>query len=87
MPIIIDCQETVASVAAEINQPDLHNLICRFLYDQQHCASGDSSSDIPLSNCPKLSGNTKIHIHNSATAYFYALSDLSGIGGMRREYI
>ena len=79
--------ETITSLAAEIKQPNLRKLLQRFLYDQLHPDSTHSSSNIPLSNCPKLSSDTKIHIHSSATAYFYAPSDLSGIGGMRHELI
>jgi hypothetical protein len=40
---------------------------------------------VPLSQCPKI--ESKISLHYSATATFFAPSDLSGIGGMRREHI
>ncbi|KAG2035373.1 hypothetical protein BDR03DRAFT_809627, partial [Suillus americanus] len=41
--------------------------------------------NVPLSACPQFKG--RIKIFNLAAASFYALSDLSGVGGMRHEHI
>jgi hypothetical protein len=76
---------TLAAFALHINQPTLPRLIRRFLYHQLHPGMDDDSHDIPLSACPTIDG--KISVHYSAAATFHAPSDLSGIGGMRREYI
>jgi hypothetical protein len=67
----------------EIEQPHFSDLIRKFIYDQQHpddCS--DSSSVLAL---PTFFG--MITIYPSAVATFHAPSDLSGIGGMRRERI
>jgi hypothetical protein len=69
-------------IAAEIEQPNFPNLIPQFIYDQQHsgCTSDTGSADFPT-----FYG--KITIYPSAVATFHAPSDISGIGGMRRERI
>jgi hypothetical protein len=69
-------------IAAEIEQPELPNLIRQFIYDQQH-SDDDSNASIP--DLPMFYG--KITIYPSAVAMFHAPSDTSGIGGMRRERI
>ena len=43
--------------------------------------------DSPLHFCPVVSSTLRINVFHSATSTYYALSDLSGIGGMRREVI
>jgi hypothetical protein len=75
---------TVEQLSDHLNVPDLHILIQRFLYDQLHL-DRPSLVDVPLSSCPSPTG--RIHLHLSAVATYYAPSDLSGIGGMRRERI
>jgi hypothetical protein len=69
-------------IPAKIQQPDFPNLIPQFIYNQQHsdCTSNTSSADLPT-----FYG--KITIYPSAVATFHAPSDISGIGGMRRERI
>jgi len=69
-------------VAMEIGLPDFPGLIEQFIYNQQHPdnASDDSSLDFPT-----FYG--KITIYPSAVATFHAPSDISGVGGMRRERI
>ncbi|KAI0327003.1 hypothetical protein GY45DRAFT_1348002 [Cubamyces sp. BRFM 1775] len=37
--------------------------------------------------CPPLGSNILLYLHRSAEAVFYALSDICGTAGMRREYI
>jgi hypothetical protein len=48
-------------------------------------SSESGPSDVPVADLPWFHG--KIRVHNSAVATFYAPSDISGIGGMRRERI
>jgi hypothetical protein len=75
----------IADLTAQLALPTFHALIRRFLYDQQHLDSDISSSDVPLTACPRFDGD--IRVYRSAMATFHAPSDLSGIGGMRREHI
>jgi hypothetical protein len=75
----------VEDLAAELNLPDLHKLFRKFLYDQLHLNGPFTSSDVPLSACPSFEG--KVSVYLSAVATYYAPSDHSGIGGMRRERI
>jgi hypothetical protein len=67
----------------EIEQPHLSDLIQKFIYDQQH--PDDCSNSSSVSALPTFYG--MITIYPSAVATFHAPSDLSGIGGMRRERI
>ena len=67
----------------EIEQPHLSDLIPKFIYDQQH--PDDCSNSSSISALPTFYG--MITIYPSAVATFHAPSDLSGIGGMRREHI
>ena len=69
-------------IAADIEQPNLVDLIQQFIYDQQH---PDDVSNASISDLPKFYG--KITIYPSAVMTFHALSDISGIGGMHRERI
>ena len=71
-------------IAVEIEQPDLHILIQQFIHERQHPGhvSDDSTS---VSALPTFYG--KIAVYSSAVATFHAPSDISGIGGMRRERI
>ena len=72
-------------LAAELHQQGFINLIREFLYDQLYPnASSASSSDMPRM-VPAF--DEKILVYTSAVASFYAPSDHSGTGGMRRERI
>jgi hypothetical protein len=75
----------VLELATELQQPTFPTLLRRFLYDQLYPDNTQTSSDIPLHDCPSYTG--KVHLHRSAVATFHAPSDPSGIGGMRREII
>jgi hypothetical protein len=70
-----------------INQPKLPELIRRFLYSQLH--RGPTADPLALyvnlAACPQFSG--KVRVFHSAIAEFHAPSDLSGIGGMHRQWI
>jgi hypothetical protein len=71
------CKVYPEDITTEIEQPDFPDLIQQFIYNQQH---SDHCSDTTL---PTFYG--KITIYPSAVATFHAPSDISGIGGMRRE--
>jgi hypothetical protein len=43
--------------------------------------------DAPLEACPKVSLSLEVKVFHSALATYHAPSDLSGIGGMHREWI
>ncbi|EGO23499.1 hypothetical protein SERLADRAFT_449880 [Serpula lacrymans var. lacrymans S7.9] len=74
-------------LSVQLNQPRLVELLRRFLYSQAHMNNHDAPSafNIPLHQCPMF--NSRVVATHSAVAYFYAPSDCSGIGGMRRETI
>ncbi|KAJ7078723.1 hypothetical protein B0H15DRAFT_1025784 [Mycena belliarum] len=73
------------ALAAHIQQPQLPALLRRFLFEELHPDSDVPSSQIPLTDCPYFDG--RIDVYHSATARFYAPSDLCGAGGMYREQI
>lgn len=78
------------ALANELGQPDFVTLIRQFLHGQLHPDSETESlisADGALNTLPGFRDSEKISIYNSASATFYAPSDLSGIGGMRREHI
>jgi hypothetical protein len=60
-------------------------MLRRFLYDQLYPNSSIPSSELSIHAYPEFHG--RVHVFYNATATFRAPSDLSGIGGMRREYI
>lgn len=90
--MMIVSRGTADVVAARIERPDLPLLIQKFLHGQlRKPAAADSESDsssesdISQSALPQFHG--KIALYAGAVAIFYAPSDLSGVGGMRRERI
>ncbi|KAG1760301.1 hypothetical protein EDD22DRAFT_980688 [Suillus occidentalis] len=62
---------TVMELADEVNVP--------------HLRLPHPPEDVPAASCPRHDG--RLYVFNSAAATFYAPSDPSGIGGMRREQI
>lgn len=72
-------------LARESGHPRLPELLRRFLYEQTTINPTHTPKDAPLELCPRYHG--KVFTYPSAVAEFYAPSDLSGIGGMRREHI
>ncbi|KAI6001202.1 hypothetical protein EDD15DRAFT_2477653 [Pisolithus albus] len=76
---------TIVALADELNIPDLPKLVRIFLLGQLLPDNNRDPADIPPTECPGYEG--RISIYHSASSTFYAPSDLSGIGGMRREYI
>ncbi|KAI5986658.1 hypothetical protein EDD15DRAFT_2174768, partial [Pisolithus albus] len=75
--------KSVPALAIELGIPALSTLIAQFLYEQLNC----ESTPLPAgaSHLPVFTGPLKVF--HSATATFVSPSDLSGIGGMRRETI
>jgi hypothetical protein len=73
----------VDELAAHLGQPNLRELIRRFLYAQQNLDRDDTA--VALTSCPHF--ESEIAILHSATSTFYAPSDPSGVRGMRREVI
>ncbi|KAI6111462.1 hypothetical protein EDD16DRAFT_1485892, partial [Pisolithus croceorrhizus] len=67
-------------LAAEIDMPNLPALLSHFLYYQQNPNDPHKASEIPITDCPHFKGS--ISVFNSASAWFYAPSNLSGLGGM-----
>ena len=74
-------------LAPSLNQPQLLEHVCRFLYDQFHPDAEVCGMDAPLDSCPAVPNNLRIKVYHSATSTYHAPSDLSGIGGMHREII
>jgi len=77
--------QKVAALADELNIPHFPSILRCYLHSQFHPADPRNPDNIPLDKCPFYDG--KIHVFNSACSTFFAPSDLSGIYGMRREYI
>ena len=71
------------ALAAYINQPKFPLVFRQFLYKCRHPEEPIAPSTIE--ECPGF--DDAIRVHHSAIATFYAPSDLSGSGGLRRERI
>ena len=79
------CRVFPDDIALEIDQPDFTDLIRRFIHQQQAPAGEVPDSDSSLSDLPMFYG--KIAVYPSVVAVFYSPSDISGVGGMRKERI
>ncbi|KAG2096718.1 uncharacterized protein F5147DRAFT_747545 [Suillus discolor] len=77
--------QTVAALAQEVAVPELPRLIQYFLFSQLNPDDTRHPKDIPAVNLPQHKG--KLQVFNSAAATFYAPSDPSSFGGIRREHI
>lgn len=81
----------VTSVAEDIKNPKLADLIQRFLYHQllsdSRLDSNASSSEASSLSRRLPTFNGKMFLHSSASSIFFAPSDPSGIHGFRREQI
>ncbi|KAH7904691.1 hypothetical protein BJ138DRAFT_1236212 [Hygrophoropsis aurantiaca] len=69
----------------KLGQPSLPELLRRFLYDQLYPDDILSGAEVLLAECPILQG--RLSAYYSASATFYAPSELAGPGGMHRELI
>ncbi|KAH9162333.1 hypothetical protein EDB89DRAFT_2026206, partial [Lactarius sanguifluus] len=79
--------KTIDRLAGYVDQPQLLEYIRRFLYDQLHPEAEVCGMDAPLHLCPMVSSALCIKVFHSAACTYHAPSDLSGIGGMHREFI
>ncbi|KAG2116424.1 uncharacterized protein F5147DRAFT_743077 [Suillus discolor] len=77
--------QTVATLAEEVGVKYLRCLIRHFLFLQLFPNDPRNPEDVPAASCSRYNG--RLEVFNSAAATFYAPSDPSGIGGMRREQI
>ncbi|KAG1866432.1 hypothetical protein C8R48DRAFT_747650 [Suillus tomentosus] len=77
--------QSVPALANELNIPHLANLDLQFLIGQLYPDKDPTKVPESIMDCPHFNG--KIWVFNSAVSMFFTLSDLSGIGGMKREYI
>lgn len=73
----------VPALAANLELPNFPMMIQQFLHDQHHDHADPLEFD--PGTAPAFMG--RVSTFSSASASFYAPSDLSGTGGMRREYI
>ncbi|KAI6008446.1 hypothetical protein EDC04DRAFT_2871491 [Pisolithus marmoratus] len=76
--------KTMTEFAAELSLQDLPWIVNEFLFHQLRQPSLRHQHH-PMTECPSY--RNKITVINSATALFYVLSNISGIGGMQHEYI
>lgn len=72
-------------LALAVGRPGLPSLIRRFLYDQEYPNADIPGSEVDISLCPEAPA--RVTLYPSAIATFYAPSDTSGSGGMKRERI
>jgi hypothetical protein len=77
--------QSVHALANELDIPHLADLVSQFLVGQLYPDMDPTEVPDSLIDCPRFDG--KIRVFNSAVSVFFAPSDLSGIGGMKREYI
>ena len=72
-------------IATKLEQPDFTDLLRKFIHGQEHLESDSDNTHTSLMDLPAFYG--RIDVYTSAVATFYAPSDISGVGGMRRERI
>ncbi|KAI0077695.1 hypothetical protein K474DRAFT_1642965 [Panus rudis PR-1116 ss-1] len=75
---------TLDGIGHTIGVPELPDLVSLYMWDQEH-------PDAPLTDNdlfpPSPIIDRRVHVFHSASAIFYAPSDPSGRGGMKREHI
>lgn len=74
-------------LAGFIGESSLPEFVQCFLYDQLYPDSDVCGMDVPLEACPKVHPFLQVKVFHSAVATYHVPSDLSGIGGMYREWI
>ncbi|OCH89266.1 hypothetical protein OBBRIDRAFT_813252 [Obba rivulosa] len=77
--------KSAESLATELRQPRLLELIWRFLYDQLDPDSMIFSDQLLVTDCPVF--EQKIYVYHSTAATFFTPSDPCGTGRMHREHI
>ncbi|KAG1763973.1 hypothetical protein EV702DRAFT_1182667 [Suillus placidus] len=76
---------SIPELSTELCIPDLADLVRCFLFEQSNPEDARDPTEVPLLEFPHYRG--RISVFNSASSTFHAPSDLSGIGGMKREHI
>ncbi|KAG1787529.1 uncharacterized protein HD556DRAFT_1434418 [Suillus plorans] len=82
---VLQADVQLAQTPLELNIAHLPNLLRQFLFEQKHPNDTRDISEVSEFHFPHYDGG--ISVFNSASSRFYSPSDLSGIGGMRMEYI
>ncbi|KAG2090359.1 uncharacterized protein F5147DRAFT_748224 [Suillus discolor] len=77
--------QSVPVLANELDIPHLADLVSQFLIGQLYPDKDPTEVPESIMDCPRFNG--RIRVFNSAVSMFFAPSDLSGIGGMKHEYI
>ncbi|KAG2109010.1 uncharacterized protein F5147DRAFT_576357, partial [Suillus discolor] len=77
--------QSVPALANELDIPHLADLVSQFLIGQLYPDKDPTEVPESIMDCPRFNG--RIRVFNSAVSMFFAPSDLSGIGGMKHEYI
>ncbi|KAG1737952.1 hypothetical protein EDB19DRAFT_1984357 [Suillus lakei] len=77
--------QSVDALTNELDIPYLVDLVSQFLVGQLYPDMDPAEVPDSLMDCPCFNG--KIWVFNSTVSVFFALSNLSGIGGMKCEYI
>jgi len=79
--------KTLALLSQHLSVPHLDSYIRRFLFDQLNPDSDIFGMEVDINECPQILPTLRLNVFHSAAAIYHAPSDLSGIGGMHREYI
>lgn len=80
-------KDQIPALARYLRVPKLHELIRRFLREQLYSDFDEEDEVVPLAACPWIRPSTQVVLHNSATATFFAPSELCGSSGMHSEVI
>ncbi|KAI0674841.1 hypothetical protein C8Q78DRAFT_1066759 [Trametes maxima] len=77
----------IPHLGQKLGIPKLHAMIRRFLRDQLYPGFDEPDEVVPLNACPWILPSTRASCHVSATATFFAPSELGGPNGMHSEII
>ncbi|KAI0643083.1 hypothetical protein C8Q79DRAFT_1002821 [Trametes meyenii] len=80
-------KEQIPLLGKKLGIPKLHALIRRFLRDQLFPGFDEPDEVVPLNACPWILPSTRVACHASATATFFAPSELCDRNGMHSEII
>ncbi|KAG2090117.1 uncharacterized protein F5147DRAFT_748270 [Suillus discolor] len=79
------CAQCIPELSIELDICNLAELVQWFLFKHSHPNNTRDPTEVTLLESPYYQG--RISVFNSASSTFHAPSDLSGIGGMKHEYI
>ncbi|KAI0284151.1 hypothetical protein BC826DRAFT_1109838 [Russula brevipes] len=71
---------TLTALASYIGEPKLQEFVQRFLYDQRYPDAIVCGMEAPIAACPRVLPTLHVKVFHSASATYFAPSDLSGIG-------